>query len=98
VSPIERKIEQSIQQPSRLLDLRKISSQRHRIAHQDIKSFEEQRDFIGKCKQLEFPPDYEFSILLKQMIDHLAALDVDIKKMKDLISIRKNILLDIYNK
>lgn len=77
VSPIERKIEQSIQLSLNLVDLRRIAGERHIIAHREIRSVDEQRDSIEQWQQLEFPEEYEFSILLKQIVDHLAALDVD---------------------
>jgi len=82
VSPIEKKVQESIQLPLHLLDLRKIANQRHRIVHDEMRSVDEQRDFIENCQQLEFTKQYEFSTLLKQMVDHLAALDVDITNTK----------------
>jgi len=75
LSPIEKEVEQFIKFPFKLLDLRKMSNDRHSIAHQDVRSICEQRTFIAQCQQVDPPKEYEHIVLVKHMVKCLATLD-----------------------
>jgi hypothetical protein len=77
ILPVERKLQQLMKVPIKLTELRDISSERTRIAHVELRSLYHQRLFIDECQRTNFPDGYEHTALIKEMIHHIAALDLD---------------------
>ncbi|CAF3975851.1 unnamed protein product [Rotaria sp. Silwood1] len=75
LNPIEEELKLRTNATIKLLDLRKIVSDRHEIAHHDLRTIADQQALIDKCEQTTYPDDYPYKITLKQMVDCLKRLD-----------------------
>ncbi len=58
----------------KLVDLRKMASDRHQYAHQPTRSVDEQRNIITKCLKHVYPAEYKYTLMLKNMVLKLAEL------------------------
>ncbi|CAM4961490.1 unnamed protein product [Rotaria socialis] len=75
LDPIEQELKERTNATIKLIDLRKIVSDRHESAHHNLRTIADQRTLIHKCEQATFPDDYPYKIILNQMVDCLKKLD-----------------------
>ncbi|CAF1346058.1 unnamed protein product, partial [Rotaria sordida] len=76
VTPIEKELEQLIHVPFKLLNIRKISNQRHGLAHVKIDSVDEQQSFMKHMQNEFYPEEYPHTLIVKQIVSVLSARDV----------------------
>jgi len=77
---IESKLKEMATLELKLVDLRKMTSDRHQYAHQPIRSVDEHRDMITKCLNHVYAAEYKYTLMLKNMVLKLAELDQDMSK------------------
>ncbi|CAF2082688.1 unnamed protein product [Rotaria magnacalcarata] len=75
LDPIEQELKERTNATIKLIDLRKIVSDRHESAHHNLRTIADQRTLIHKCEQATFPDDYPYKIILNQMVDCFKKLD-----------------------
>ncbi len=75
LEPVEQEIFKETGIPIKLIDLRLMSFIRNSFSHHDIRTIVAQRCLIQKCKQTTYPQNYQYTSLLKKIVDHLEMLD-----------------------
>ncbi|CAF0872714.1 unnamed protein product [Rotaria sordida] len=80
IEPIESELKRVTMLKLKLIDLRKIASDRFQYAHEPIRSVAEQRDMITKCLNHVYPAEYKYTLMVKNMVLKLAERDQDISK------------------
>ncbi|UJR34326.1 hypothetical protein I4U23_021729 [Adineta vaga] len=75
LGPIEVQLKLMLGREVNLCVLRKISKTRHTLVHDDVKSVPNQRVFLLKCKNFEFPDQYEYTDHVKDFTNMILALD-----------------------
>lgn len=73
--PVEQDLQQETKLSIKLVDLRKISMDRHAITHQPTHSVTDQRLLLNKYEQIDLPNDYSYKNVLEKIIDCLQNLD-----------------------
>ncbi len=82
IEPVEKKLKVNTTLDIKLIDLRKLVSDRYGYAHESIREVSDQRDMISKCLTHVYPAEYKYLSILKNMTLKLAELDQDISKTK----------------
>ncbi len=77
ITPIEKELLKQTGFTFRLINLRKICTERNLIAHIGVRSVSDQRLFMSELKNQEFPNDYEHLLTINQIISCLSSLDVN---------------------
>jgi len=88
LSPFEANLRRKLKIPAKLIYVRKISNDRHRIAHASTSTVDKQRFLINQMRNEVFPTQYEHGLIVKQMVKFLEDLDIDLNntKLKDILS------------
>ncbi len=73
--PIEREIKNQFNLNLKLLDLRKIASDRNNYVHQSIDSVDQQEDFLEECRSFQFSAHYKYINILEQLIEKLTEFE-----------------------
>ena len=74
IEPVENKLKARTMLEIKLIDLRKLASDRHGYAHEPIRKGSDQRDMISKCLTHVYPAKYKYISILKNMALKLAEL------------------------
>jgi hypothetical protein len=85
IEPVEQKLQQIYLINIKLIDLRKMASDRHAHAHTVILSIDEQRDMIKTCLTHIYPASFPYKAMVQNMLTKLEELDADFTntKLKD---------------
>jgi hypothetical protein len=75
VSPIQEDLQKQTSSTIKLIDLRRISNDRHALAHHPCRSVADQRALIAKCQEENVPGNYAHSNALKKIIELIRSLD-----------------------
>ncbi|CAF3043303.1 unnamed protein product [Rotaria sp. Silwood2] len=75
VAPIEKELESLIHAPFKLINIRKISNERHGFAHVKMKCVDEQQSFIKHMQNEMYPEEYAHTLIIKQIVSWLLARD-----------------------
>jgi hypothetical protein len=62
LSPIEKEVEQSIRLPLKLIDIRRMSKERHGIAHQPLRTIEEQKSIYRRLSTIGLRVGWDYPI------------------------------------
>ncbi|CAF4980765.1 unnamed protein product [Rotaria sp. Silwood1] len=76
VAPIEKELESLIHAPFKLINIRKISHERHSLAHVKMESTDEQQSFIRHMQNEMYPEEYTHTLIIKQIVNWLSVRDV----------------------
>ena len=77
VSLIEEDLQKQTNSTIKLIDLRRISNDRHELAHHVCRSVADQRALIAKCPEENVPCNYVYCNELKQIIKSIRLLDTN---------------------
>ena len=73
--PVEHELKKKFDLNLKLLDLRKIASDRNIYAHQSIDTVDQQKDFLGECRSFQFSAQYKYTNILEKLIEKLIELE-----------------------
>jgi len=77
IDPVQKKSSADLKMEIPLKIIREISNDRHRATHSAIKSVIQQRLFIMKCVNYQYPKEYEFNEHLQKILNLIVELDTD---------------------
>ncbi|CAF2742900.1 unnamed protein product [Rotaria sp. Silwood2] len=66
LNPIEQELKNQTNVAMKVIDLRKIASEQHAIAHHNLHPIADQRALIQKYLQETYPEDYQYKTELKK--------------------------------
>ncbi|CAF0745583.1 unnamed protein product [Adineta steineri] len=86
--PIEQELKKIFNLNIKLLDLRKIASDRNIYAHQSVDTVDQQKDFLDECRNFELSAQYQYTDILEMLIGKLterenAKPDTQLKTLKN---------------
>jgi hypothetical protein len=72
---IERELKNQFNLNLKLLDLRKIASDRNIYVHQSIITVDQQKDFLDECRSFQFSAHYKYINILEKLIEKLTEFE-----------------------
>ncbi|CAF3923260.1 unnamed protein product, partial [Rotaria sordida] len=88
IEPIEREIKKKFNLNIKLIDLRKIASDRNAYTHKIIDTIDQQKDFFNDCRNFQFSEQFKYTTTINELIKKLT--EYENAKPKSLLKNFKN--------